>query len=276
MLVDRLDSDVEERLERGLGADPGEPGRRRVERARVGGEVHRRPVVARVRVVAGVPARVRRPYPRPQLRPDVHERRAARRAEPLVAVRRDASARLASNGSQPQPWMASITTSASCARAASITASRSSTSPEDDWTRLAATTSVRSSISSARRSSGTTRVSTPRSACAMNGNMSEAKSPSGTRTRAPSGTVAATSPMSAETAGPVDDVLGGHVDHAGAERPRAVGRLVPVLVARAAVVPVLERRLDSVPGRLRRQAVRRRVEVRPRRAPELLGLGELH
>ena len=33
--------------------------------------------------------------------------------------------------------------------------------------------------------------------------MSDAKSPSGTRTRAPSGIVAATRPMSAETAGPV-------------------------------------------------------------------------
>ena len=37
----------------------------------------------------------------------------------------------------------------------------------------------------------------------MNGNISDAKSPSGTTTRAPSGTPAAMSPMRAETAGPV-------------------------------------------------------------------------
>ena len=98
--------------------------------------------------------------------------------------------------------MASITVSAPWWRAAASIASRSATSPVEDWTALTATTSVRASIASASRASGTTSTVTPRSAWARNGNSSETNSGSGASTRAPSGSAAATWAISPETVAP--------------------------------------------------------------------------
>jgi hypothetical protein len=109
--------------------------------------------------------------------------------------------RRASTGSQPHACVASTTTRAPWAAAASIAVSRPVTSPVDDCTALTATTSVRSSIDSATRATGTHSTSMPRP-CAMNGHRSEVNSGSADTTRAPSGTDAAISPTMVEVLAP--------------------------------------------------------------------------
>ncbi|WP_372510167.1 hypothetical protein [Actinomadura madurae] len=78
------------------------------------------------------------------------------------------------------------------ARAASIRSSMGAMRPSADCTADTATALVPARTSSAIRSSGTDR--TARSGRAANGNSSEVKSPSATRTSAPAGRDAATSP----------------------------------------------------------------------------------
>ena len=110
--------------------------------------------------------------------------------------------RLASTGSQPHACVASITTSASFAAAASTIASRSATSPVDDWTALTATTSVRWSIASATPATGAHSTSIPR-CCARNGHRSDVNSGWAETTRAPSGSEAATSPTMLDVFAPI-------------------------------------------------------------------------
>ena len=71
-----------------------------------------------------------------------------------------------------------------------------------DCTALTATTSVLSSIRSASSLSGTTVTSTPRSACARNGNSSDVNSGSGASTLALSGIASATCAISPDTFAP--------------------------------------------------------------------------
>ncbi len=110
--------------------------------------------------------------------------------------------RVASIGSQPHAWVASTTTRASFAAAASSTASRSTSSPVDDCTMLTATTSVRSSTESATSATGTHSTSIPRP-CARNGHRSEVNSGSAETTRAPSGSEAAISPTMLDVFAPI-------------------------------------------------------------------------
>ena len=57
-------------------------------------------------------------------------------------------------------------------------------------------------------------------------------------------------------------------------RASRLGRLAPVLPARAAGAPVVERRLHLVPGGPRRQAEAGGVEVRPRGLPQVMGVAD--
>ncbi len=70
------------------------------------------------------------------------------------------------------------------------------------------------------------------------------------------------------------DRLDGNADEPGERRARLFAGDAPVLPARPASLPVVERRLERVPGRRRREAVRRGVQVRARRRPERLGVVE--
>src|SRR4051812_15279013 len=80
--------------------------------------------------------------------------------------------------------------------------SSAASSPVEDWTALTATTSMLASTASASSSSATSLTVTPRSACARNGNSSDVNSGSAASTLAPSGTAAATCPISPETVAP--------------------------------------------------------------------------
>jgi hypothetical protein len=110
--------------------------------------------------------------------------------------------RVASIGSQPHAWVASTTTRAWCAAAASSTASRSTSSPVDDCTTLTATTSVRSSTAPATSATATHSTSMSRP-CARNGHRSEVNSGSAEMTRAPSGREAAISPIMLDVFAPM-------------------------------------------------------------------------
>jgi hypothetical protein len=68
-----------------------------------------------------------------------------------------------------------------------------------DFTALKAKTSVVASIASARRSSGTSSVRTPRASAARNGNSSDVKSSAGATTCVPGGSAAVTVESIAET-----------------------------------------------------------------------------
>nr|WP_243716646.1 hypothetical protein [Actinomadura darangshiensis] len=106
---------------------------------------------------------------------------------------------VASTGSQPTAWVASATTSAPCARAAATTSPPAATSPVADWTRLKATASVRSSIAWGRSAGGTVRTSR---SCTSQGNRFEVCSMSGTTTRDPDGSEAATGASTCEAEAP--------------------------------------------------------------------------
>ncbi len=64
------------------------------------------------------------------------------------------------------------------------------------------------------------------------------------------------------------------VNQAREGRPRRVGRLAPVLPARSPRAPVVERRLERVPGGPGRQTEARGVEVGARGLPESLRCGD--
>src|SRR6478609_9803318 len=100
-------------------------------------------------------------------------------------------------------WDVSITVNVPASRAARLIAARSATSPVADCTAEKATTSMSRPMASASRSTGAVSTVTPRSACTAQGKTFEVNSTSGTSTRAPSGTAAATGASNWETAAPV-------------------------------------------------------------------------
>ena len=82
-------------------------------------------------------------------------------------------------------------------------AAESATSPVADCTADQATTSTSGVMASTNRSTGAVRTTTPRSACTAQGHTFEVNSMSGTSTRVPSGTAAATGASSWDTDAPV-------------------------------------------------------------------------
>ena len=64
------------------------------------------------------------------------------------------------------------------------------------------------------------------------------------------------------------DELGLDADQPGKRPPGTLGRLAPTLPARPTALPVGQRFLERVPGRLRREAEARRVQIDTGRAPE--------
>ena len=106
-------------------------------------------------------------------------------------------------------------------------------------TALNATTSAAASIASARRAAGTVATVTSRCSCwTRNGNSVEVNSSSGTITRAPSGSEAATSPTKPDTVAPI--------------ATRAAG--TPTISANAARAPSLASPQCSQPVRPPRQS----------------------
>ena len=186
----------------GQGADVGEPGGGGVEPPRVVGQPQRRPDVGLVRVVAGEPARRRRAGSRrgARARRSSTPSRAARSATCSRPRRGSRSGRPRAAASPP-PASRRRASSTSCASAAARIASRSATSPVDICTALNATTPVPASIASASRAGGTVCTSSP--GWTMNGKSVEVNSISGTITRVPAGSDAATSPTRPETVEPI-------------------------------------------------------------------------
>jgi hypothetical protein len=75
-------------------------------------------------------------------------------------------------------------------------------SPVADWTRLKATSVVPAPIASVSFSNGTVSTEMPRSACTSHGKRFEVNSISGTTTRAPAGSIAATGASRPDTVAP--------------------------------------------------------------------------
>ncbi len=156
---------------------------------------------------------------------------------------------------------------ASWAAAAAATASRSATVPSDDCTALKATTSV-SRVDRPGQLRERRRTDLESTLCEERPR-ERAEVDLRARARA--------SRRAGPTATRRDEVrdararghaLGRHADERGEVLARAVGRVAPVLPARAAVAPVGECLLERVPGRRRREAERRGVEIRPGRLPQ--------
>ena len=121
---------------------------------------------------------------------------------------------------------------------------------------------------------GTVRTITPRSAWTRNGKSVEVNSTSGARTRDPSGSDEATRPTSPETVAPTATVDGGTPTSRANDARAASVDVAPLLPARPARAPVVERRLKRIPGRPRRQPEARGVQVRPGGLPEPLHGGD--
>ena len=119
----------------------------------------------------------------------------------------------------------------SWASAAARIASRSATSPVDICTALNATAPTVSSIASATRAGGTVVTSSP--GWTMNGNSEEVNSTSGTITRVPAGSEAATSPTSPDTVAPIATRSAEvPTSRANAARARSVSSLQPSQLVR--------------------------------------------
>ena len=178
--------------------------------------------------------------------------RSARKATPrgqhshLYAWQSRASTREASTGIHPTACVASHTVRAPTRAAAAPMASRSATSPEPDCTSEKATRSVSAAISSARVRSGTARTSMPRPAWTK-GSTSEENSSSGTSTRAPLGSAAASSETCAEVWEPIATRSGATpTRRAKCERDASTARLYPATSGRPARSAVIARRVPAV------------------------------
>ena len=269
-----LDADLLEQRERGCGADPAVPGGRGVEPAGIGCEPQRPAEVRRVHVLAGEPAGGGRDDLGEPLRRDRHVRGAARREQPLVA-RHDDDVEAVPVEREPAAGLGCVDERQ---RAVGLgrrgdrgevghLAGRHLHGAERDDV-------GRASIAPASSAAGTVRTVTPRCAWTRNGKSVEVNSTSGASTRDPSGSDEATRPTSPETVAPTATVDGGDADEPRERPPRRLGRVAPLLPARPARAPVVERRLERIPGRPRRQPEARGVEVRPGRLPELLRGGD--
>ena len=166
------------------------------------------------------------------------------------------------SGTNGTACVASIMTRAPWRPAAAVIASRSAILPVCIWTRLNATSVVAGPIDAARSSNGTSRTTAPRSLATSSGKRLEVNSSAGTTTSSPGPSIPATSPVPTDEAGIVAIVS------SGAPMSRAKSRGAESLGASQSVtqspVPACHsagRPIQRVDGRLRRQPVRRAVEV---------------
>ncbi len=155
--------------------------------------------------------------------------------------------------------------------AAAASRSRSAIRPSADWTAETATSAVRASIASGRRSSSTSRTRTPRASWASIGNSTDVKSPAAVRISPPGGIDAATSPANTDT------WLPHAISPAGTPRIRAnAARERSTSVSRRpgvdpALLPVGDRRAGGAHGGKRGHAGGGGVEVAAHVGEALVG-----
>ena len=270
MLPDRLDADREQRLERRRRGDPVEPGRRRIQPPGGVGDPERSAVVRPVRVVSGVPAGEQRLGPVEQPLRRRHERRAARGEQPLVA-RADERVEARRVEREPAAGLGRV----------------------DDRQRLVRGGRPEHGVDvgdrSVRRLDGAEghdvrqlvhRVGEPVERDRHHVEpllVHQEREQQGGEIDLRHDHAGAVGHRGRDYADEGRDgrsrrhPLGWHADQPAEQLACPVGRLVPVLPARPAVPPVVERDLERVERRPRRQPVARGVEIGTGRRPELAG-----
>ena len=142
-------------------------------------------------------------------------------------------------------------------------AARSAILPVCIWTRLNATSVVAARSTRPGPRTAPRGRSAPRSLATSSGNRLEVNSSAGTTTSSPGPSIPATSPVPTDAAGMVAIVSSGGPDERGEVRAAPVGRGVPVRHPVAGPgLPHARRPVQRIDRRLRRQPVRRAVEIR--------------